>query len=52
MIKKIILLFGLLLVCSSCVSRTVTTPDALTGTRKELTSDKKLIWFWQDDFSK
>jgi hypothetical protein len=32
------------------VSRTTIGTDSLTGTDKEVIKDKKLIWFWQEDF--
>jgi hypothetical protein len=50
MIKKMLILIGLLLMCSACVSRTITSNDSLSGTQKEVIEDKKLIWFWQEDF--
>jgi len=51
MIKKTCILIGLLLLCSACVSRTITAPGSLTGTEKEVIVSKKLVWFWQDEFS-
>ena len=50
MIKKLVILTGLLLVCSACVSRTYTAPSNLTGTEKEVIKNRKLIWFWQSEF--
>ena len=47
--QKFFILMVLLFVCSSCVSRTVTEPDSLTGTGTEVVEDK-LIWFWQPEF--
>lgn len=52
MIKQACILIGLLLLCSACVSRTITASDDLTGNGKQVVSSKKLIWFWQDDYSK
>ena len=49
MIKKLFIL-TLLLLCSACVSRTFIAPDSLTGEKKEVIKDKKLIWFWQSEF--
>lgn len=51
MIKRLLILIGLLLMCSACVSRTIITSDGLTGSKRQLNSDKKIIWFWQDEFS-
>jgi len=50
MIKNILILIGLLLLCSACVSRTTISADGLTGSQKEVIKDKKLIWFWQDGY--
>jgi hypothetical protein len=50
MIKNILILIGLLFLCSACVSRTTTSADGLTGTQTKEIKDKKLIWFWQDDY--
>jgi len=51
-IKTVFILTGLLLLCSACVSRTVTSPGSLSGKEKEVIVSKKTIWFWQDDYSK
>jgi len=51
MIKRLLILIGLLLMCGACVSRTITTSDGLTGSKRQLSADKKIIWFWQDEFS-
>jgi len=51
MIKKVFILIGLLLFCGGCVSRTPTSANIQTGMKKEMTSGKKLIWFWQDEYS-
>jgi hypothetical protein len=51
MIKKVFILITLLLLCNACVSRTPTSTNIHTGMKKEMPSDKKLIWFWQDEFS-
>ena len=40
-----ILLIAITLLCNACVSRTYTTQAG-----KETTSEKTLIWIWQDDF--
>jgi hypothetical protein len=49
MIKKLFVLI-LLLLCSACVSRTIIAADNLTGEKKEVIKDQKLIWFWQSEF--
>jgi hypothetical protein len=51
MIKKVLFLTALMLLCSSCVSRTVIGPSGLSGSEKEVVKEKKLIWFWQEEFS-
>ncbi len=50
MTKKIAFICLLLLCCAGCVSRTITAPDPLTGSNRQVIKDKKLIWFWQDEF--
>lgn len=50
MIKTLFILTCLLLLSSACVSRTMTSADSLTGEKRQLSSDKKIIWFWQDEF--
>ena len=50
MIKKLFILAALIMLCSSCMSRTVIGPSGLSGSEKEVVKDKKLIWFWQAEF--
>ena len=50
MAKKILFTFILLLLCSSCVSRTVTAPESMSGSEKDVVISKKLVWFWDKDF--
>jgi len=52
MIKKFIFAVFLLLLCSSCVSRTIIkNPDLEGGGASDPNIGKtKLVWFWQDDF--
>jgi hypothetical protein len=52
MIKDLAILICLLLLSSGCVSRTISSADSRTGTRREVISEKKVIWFWQKDFYK
>ena len=46
---KILCCILFLILCTSCVSRTVTAPDSLSGTQKEVVK-KDLIWFWEAEF--
>lgn len=39
-----------LLVLTGCVSRTITEPSKEMGKNDEVVVDKKIVWFWQDDF--
>lgn len=48
MVKKVLLLIGLLLLCSSCVSRTTYQSNDLDGSSKVI-EKKELIWFWNQD---
>jgi hypothetical protein len=50
MIKNILILICLLLLCSACVSRTTTSADSMAGTQTKEIKEKKLVWFWQDDY--
>lgn len=50
MIKKLLLLAALLLLCNACVSRTIIGPSGLSGSEKEVVKEKKLVWFWQEEF--
>lgn len=47
--KKIILVLSLLLLCSSCVSRT-TYEGGVQNDSQETIDSKELIWFWDDNF--
>jgi hypothetical protein len=49
MIKKLILTAVLLLLCSSCVSRTTIKESGLNG-KAAGNSETKLVWFWDKDF--
>lgn len=49
MIKKLFFIAVILLLCSSCVSRTTYEGGAKTDT-EEIIDDKELIWFWDEDF--
>jgi len=48
MLKKLFYLSVLLLLCSSCVSRTTIKEPGLKGEASK--SETKLIWFWDKDF--
>ena len=48
MVKKLIFAAVLLLLCSSCVSRTLNKEPGLRGTKAN--SETKIIWFWDKDF--
>ncbi len=50
MIKHMLVVLCLLLLCSGCVSRTVRSADSLSGSKRNVITEKKLIWFWQDEF--
>lgn len=52
MIKKIMFTALLLLLCSSCVSRTIYMTKGLSEDEKKVTiGKKKLIWFWNDEYN-
>ncbi len=48
MLKKLFYLSVLLLLCSSCVSRTTLKEPGLKGEASK--SETKLVWFWDKDF--
>jgi hypothetical protein len=48
MLKKLFILTATLLLCSSCVSRTLNKEPGLRGTAAN--SETKIIWFWDKDF--
>lgn len=51
MIKKLIAAAVLLLLCSSCVSRTVIKDPGLQGTGSPASKgETHLVWFWDKDF--
>ena len=52
MIKKLFYLIAVLLLCSSCVSRTTIKEPGLKGGNAsgKPASETKLIWFWDKDF--
>jgi len=52
MIKKFIFAAVLLLLCSSCISRTVIKNPGLQGSSKtdKDIGESKIIWFWDKDF--
>lgn len=51
MIKKLIVAAVLLLLCSSCVSRTVFKESGLQGAGSSATKgETHLVWFWDKDF--
>lgn len=49
MLKKLFYLSALLLLCSSCVSRTVYKEPGLRGHAGQVT-EKKIIWFWDKEY--
>jgi len=49
MFKKLFYLTVVLLLCSSCVSRTTIKEPGLKDAGKS-NSETKLIWFWDKDF--
>ena len=49
MVKQLFFTVVLLLLCSSCVSRTTYEGNSMDGSKQPI-HDKKLIWFWQDDY--
>jgi hypothetical protein len=51
MIKKFIFASVLLLLCSSCVSRTIVKEPGLKGAGSAASKgETKIIWFWDKDF--
>lgn len=53
MLKGIFCITVLMLLCSSCVSRTITKEVGLnSGEPGKTVQDTKLIWIWDKDFSK
>lgn len=51
MIKKLITVAVLLLLCCSCVSRTIIKEPGLNGAGSAATKgETKLVWFWDKDF--
>jgi hypothetical protein len=49
--KKLFYLIILLLLCSSCVSRTINKEPGLTGGNEAKGQyETKLVWFWDKDF--
>jgi hypothetical protein len=50
MLKKLLYLTAVLLLCSSCVSRTTIKEPGLKGTSGKASSETKLVWFWDKDF--
>jgi len=51
MIKKLFYLIPVLLLCSSCVSRTTLKEQGLKGGGAgKSVSETKTVWFWDKDF--
>jgi hypothetical protein len=52
MVKKLFYLTAVLLLCSSCVSRTTIKEPGLKGSNAagKANSETKLVWFWDKDF--
>jgi hypothetical protein len=53
MLKKLLYLTSVLLLCSSCVSRTTIKEPGLKGggnASGKANSETKLVWFWDKDF--
>jgi hypothetical protein len=52
MVKKLLYLTAVLLLCSSCVSRTTVKEPGLRGRNAsgKVNSETKLVWFWDKDF--
>ena len=52
MFRKFFYLITVLLLCSSCVSRTTTKEPGLKGDNAtgKANSQTKLVWFWDKDF--
>ena len=48
MFKKLFSLMVLLILCSSCVSRTTYKTNVEDGSKSD--GESKLVWFWNDDF--
>jgi len=56
-VRNILCLAAVAMLCCSCVSRTVTRTPKLSETGKGKANpktgkivEKKIVWFWQDDF--
>ena len=49
MVKNLLFTVVLLLLCSSCVSRTTYEGNGMNGSKKTI-DNKELIWFWDKDF--
>jgi hypothetical protein len=54
MFRKLFYLATVLLLCSSCVSRTTYKESGLKAGNPagKPAAEKQLIWFWQDEFSR
>lgn len=51
MLKKLFYVTTALLLCSSCVSRTINKEPGLTGENARKTDQEtKIVWFWDKDF--
>lgn len=52
MAKKMFCLTAVLLLCSSCVSRTTIKEPGLKGSQAagKVNSETKIVWFWDKDF--
>ncbi len=50
MLKKLLFLTVVLMLCSSCVSRTTIKEPGLKDAGNKSNSETKLIWFWDKDF--
>ena len=51
MFKKLFYLMAVLLLCSSCVSRTTYKEKGLKGeSSSKPVGETKIIWFWDKDF--
>lgn len=48
MFKKLLFLVSILILCSSCVSRTTIKEPGLKG--KKANSETRIVWFWDKDF--
>lgn len=50
MFRKLFYLITVLLLCSSCVSRTTIKEPGLKGEAGKGKGETKIIWFWDKDF--